>query len=238
MLSGVTMRDGEHDMLWERTLTFVGCELEPSGQSLFSAWRPMLRNLDIPLRAKAEDFGISVASSLLWQAGNWTLTGSELSRLGSFGVRMLYAMSCMKRNPNHSIGEHLRHLHRVGHEMAARFSLDLSEKALEVEHRFAGHCARLQCGSLPFAVLSLRDLIWRRQQQKDYAKLKDKWHGLHPQRFNCGRWESVFEKFFKQVARPACGDPESFGWKQVARDRVAWLASMPAFVACALRRRP
>ena len=27
------MRAGEHDVLWERTLTFVGCELEPSGHS-------------------------------------------------------------------------------------------------------------------------------------------------------------------------------------------------------------
>ena len=126
----------------------------------------------------------------------------------------------------------------MGHEMAARLSLDLREKALEVKHRFASHLARLQPGSLPFAVLSLRDLAWWRRQQKDFAKLKDKWHGLHPQRFNCWRWETVFEKFFKQVARPADSDPRNFDCKQVAQDRAAWLASRPAFVACALRRTP
>ena len=243
--NGVSMRAGEHDVLWERTLTFVGCELEPSGHSgaalahrivkangVFSAWRPILLNPNILLHARAAAFGISVVSSLLWQAGNWTWTESELSRLGSWGARKLFALSCKKRNPNHSIGEHWKQLHRVGHEMAARLSLDLREKALEVKHRFAGHLARLQPGSLPFAVLSLRD---RRRQQKDFAKLKDKWHGLHPQRFNCWRWETVFEKFFKQVARPADSDPRNFGWKQVAQDRAAWLASRPAFVACALR---
>ena len=127
-LNGVLMRAGEHDVLWERTLTFVGCELESSGHSgaalahrivkangVFSAWRPILLNPNIPLRARAEAFGgISVASSLLWQAGNWTLTESELSRLGSWGARKLFAMSCKRRNPNHSVGEHWKQLHRVG----------------------------------------------------------------------------------------------------------------------------
>ena len=169
---GVSMRAGEHDVLWERTLTFVGCELEPSGHSgaalahrivkangVFSAWRPILLNPNIPLRARAAAFGISVVSSLLWQAGNWTLTESELSRLGSWGARKLFALSCKKRNPSHSIGEHWKQLHRVGHEMAARLSLDLREKALEVKHRFAGHFARLQPGSL--LLLCSRFVTWR-----------------------------------------------------------------------------
>ena len=104
------MRAGEHDVFWERTLTFVGCELEPSGHSgaalahriakangVFSAWRPILLNPNIPLRARAAAFGISVVSSLPWQAGNWTLTESELSRLGSWGARKLFA-PCGARN--------------------------------------------------------------------------------------------------------------------------------------------
>ena len=33
VLDGVTMRAGEHDVLWVRTVTFVVCELEPSGHS-------------------------------------------------------------------------------------------------------------------------------------------------------------------------------------------------------------
>ena len=44
-------------------------------------------------------FGISAANSLLWQAGNWALTESELSRRGSWGARKFYAMSCKKRSP-------------------------------------------------------------------------------------------------------------------------------------------
>ena len=40
---------------------------------------------------------ISAANTLRWQAGNWTLTESELSRLGSWGARKFYAMSCKKR---------------------------------------------------------------------------------------------------------------------------------------------
>ena len=72
MLNGVTMRAGEHDVSWEGTLTFVWCDMEPSGHSgaafahrlgkasVFSAWRPILLNPDIPLRAQVEAFGISV----------------------------------------------------------------------------------------------------------------------------------------------------------------------------------
>ena len=72
------MRAGGHDVLWERTLTFVGCELEPSGNSsVFSAWSPILLNPYIPLCAKIPAFGVSVANSLLWQAGIWTLTEAD-----------------------------------------------------------------------------------------------------------------------------------------------------------------
>ena len=98
VLNGMLMRAGEHDVLWERTFTFVGCELEPSGHSgaalahrivkangVFSAWRPILLNPNIPLRARAEAFGISVASSLLWQAGN--RIGSCLPRRARGGTR-------------------------------------------------------------------------------------------------------------------------------------------------------
>ena len=81
-----------------------------------------------------------------------------------------------------------------GHDLAARSSMDLREKVFEVKHRFAGHLARLPKCSLLFQVLSLRDLAWWRKQQKEHARLKDKWHGV--QRFQCWRWESVFEKFF------------------------------------------
>ena len=108
---GMLMRAGEDDVLWERTFPFVGRELEPSGHSgaalahrivkangVFSAWRPILLNPNIPLRARAA-FGISVASSLLWQAGNWTLTESELSRLGSWGARKLFCHVVQEAEP-------------------------------------------------------------------------------------------------------------------------------------------
>ena len=78
VLDGVTMRAG-HDVLWERTFTSVGCELEPSGHSgaalahrlgkansVLPAWSPILLNPDIPLCAKIPAFGVSVANSLLW----------------------------------------------------------------------------------------------------------------------------------------------------------------------------
>ena len=130
---------------------------------------------------------------MLWQAGNWTLTEAELSRLSSWGAQKFYAMTSKKRNPHHSIGEHWKHMHRVGHELAARFSMDLCEKVFEVKHRFAAHFARLQQSSIPFQVLSLRDLAWWRKQQTEHAKLNDKWHGFHPQRFHCWRWESVLK---------------------------------------------
>ena len=33
VLEGVTLRVGVYDVLWERTFTLVGCEMEPSGHS-------------------------------------------------------------------------------------------------------------------------------------------------------------------------------------------------------------
>ena len=70
VLNGVTMRAGEHDVLWERTLTFVGCELEPSGHSgaalahrlgkansFFCAWSPILLNPAFFLCAKVPALG-------------------------------------------------------------------------------------------------------------------------------------------------------------------------------------
>ena len=87
-------------------------------------------------------------------------------------------------------------MHRVGHELAAIFSMDLREKTLEVKHRFAGHLVRLQQSSLPLKVLSLRDLAWWRLQQKDYAKLKDKWHGSSPSEILAVGDGSQFSKSF------------------------------------------
>ena len=116
------------------------------------------------------------------------------------GARKLYAMSGKKRNPNHSIGDQWKHLHRVEHDLAARFSLDLRDKAWEVKHRFAGHFARLQRGSLPFVVLSLVTWLGGGSNRRTFAKLKDKWHGLHPQMFNLTAgvgslfWKKVFEE--------------------------------------------
>ena len=55
--------------------------------------------------------------------------------------------------------------------------------------------------------------------------------------FIAGVWESVFEKFFEQTARSPDSDSANLGWKRIAQDRVTWLASRPAFVACALPQR-
>ena len=65
VLEGVTIRAGGHYVLWERTWTVVGCEMEPPGHSGaalahrmvranigVSAWRPMLLNPDIPFCSK------------------------------------------------------------------------------------------------------------------------------------------------------------------------------------------
>ena len=237
---------------WERTFTFVGCELEPSGHSgaelahrivkangVFSAWRPILLNPNIPLRARAEAFGISVASCLLWQAGNWILTESELSRLGSWGARKLFAMSCKRWNPNHSIGEHWKQLHRVGHEMAACFSLDLREKAFEVKHRFAGHFARLQPGSLPFAVLPLRDLaVVAAGSRRISPNLRKSGMVFTHKDSIVGAGRQFLKSFSNKLPDLLTAIPGNSAGNKLRQDRAAWLASRPAFVACALRRTP
>ena len=196
VLNGMLMRAGEHDVLWERTFTFVGCELEPSGHSggalahrivkangVFSAWRPILLNPNIPLRARAEAFGISVASSLLWQAGNWTLTESELSRFGLLGRSEAVCHVVQEAEPEPL---HWRTLETAA-PCGARNGGD-AFRWIFVKKPWKSNIASLVTlhvsNLVPslFAVLSLRDLAWWRRQQKDFAKLKDKWHGLHPQK--------------------------------------------------------
>ena len=39
--------------------------------------------------------------------------------------------------------------------------------------------------------------------------------GKNPQHFHCWRWGSVFEKFFKQAARPPDRDFANLGWKRL-----------------------
>ena len=76
-----------------------------------------------------------------------------------------------------------------------------------------------------------RDLGWWRHAQAAHAKLKDKWGGVHSQRFNVWRSETPLESFYGRVSRKPNEVVTSKGWLLRAQDRVAWKRDECAFAA-------
>ena len=176
-------------------------------------------------------FRVSVTNSVLWLAGCWTLTKSQSSKLSAWAARLLCRMVSCRRRPDETPVEHWCRRHRKGHELAELFGLDISRQCLILKHRMAGHFARLTRDSLAFNTLVARDLGWWRYAQAAHAKLKDKWGGVHSQRFNVWRWETPLESFYGRVRRKPSETPTSKGWLLRAQDRATWKRDECAFAA-------
>ena len=131
----------------ERTLTFVGCELEPSGHcgaalahrlgkanSVFAVWSPMLLNPDFSSVCQDSCVRVSVANSFLWQAGK---TEPNSQNWVQWGARKVPRPDRQETKPGTLHWRALETDASCGHDPAARSSMDLREKVFEVKHRFA-----------------------------------------------------------------------------------------------------
>ena len=228
---------------WSPSIEFVGSVFDLTGHSgksaehrqlkangVFRSWAPILTSQSLPIRERMKAFRVSVANSALWLAGCWTLTKTQSCKLGSWSARLLCRMvSCMRR-PDETPVEHWCR-HRKGHDLALSFGLDLPQQCLIQKHRLVGHFARSAQDSLAHSTLIARDLGWWRHAQAAHAKLKDKWRGVHSQRFNVWRWESPLESFYGRVSCKPSEAVTSKGWLLRAQDRVAWKKDECAFGA-------
>ena len=156
-------------------------------------------------------FRVSVASSALWLSGCWTLTKTQSSKLGSWSARLLCRMVSCRRRPDESLVDHWRRRHRTGHTLAEQFGLDLPQLCLLQKHRFAGHVATRKPDSLVHRTLTTRDLAWWRHTQVAHARLKDKWRGVHSERFNVWRWEAPLESFYGRAFQERHAEATSVG---------------------------
>ena len=129
-------------------------------------------------------------------------------------------VSC-RRKPGGLLVEHWCR-HRTGHALAEPFGLDLPQHCLLQKHRLAGHLARSAANSLAHRTLTARDLRWWRHAQAAHERLKDKWSGVHSQRFNVWRWETPQESFYVRVRREPGAAVTSKGWLLKAQNRAAW----------------
>ena len=176
---------------------------------MFRRWAPLLTNQTLPIRERMKTLRVSVANSALWLAGCRTLTKTQSSKLGSWSARLLCRMVSCRRRPDESG----------------------TLVCLLMKHRLAGHLARSARDSLAHFTLVARDLGWWRHAQSAHAKLKDKWGGVHSQRFNVWRWETPLESFYGRVCRKPNDVVTSKGWMLRAQDRVAWKRDECAFAA-------
>ena len=229
---------------WSPSIEFIGCIFDLTGHSaksgehrqlkangVFRRWALLLTNQTLPIRERMKAFRVSVANSALWLAGCWTLTKTQSSKLGSWSARLLCRMVSCRRRPDETPAEHWCRRHRKGHELAESFGLNIPQQCLLMKHRLAGHLARSARDSLAHRTLVARDLGWWCHSQAAHAKLKDKWRGVHSQRFKVWRWETPLESFYGRIRRKPNKDVTSKGWMLRAQDRVAWKRDECAFIA-------
>ena len=222
-------------MLWDRTLIFLcfACSnlqaipehrfpTDSSKQTAsFANWRLILTNPDIPLSAKFLGFTTSEVSSLIWLAGNLNISTAEFSKLSSWGARKLFVISGSLRKPTDSVGEHWQRKHCVGHALAAHFFVDLSASVF----------TSLAC---PKVLFQSTCWGWEAQKSTRLHKVNDKWHGVHPSRLNCSRWDTTYSTGFKPASRPTDSDTIECDWNCVPQKRKTWKASRDAFIEYAL----
>ena len=146
-------------------------------------------------------------------------------------------MSRKKRNPNHSVGDHWKHAAPCGARNGGTLFCWTCVKSQESQTWFCWS-PRASSTWFPPVLLCSRFVTWRGGGSNRETVPRSRTSGMAfiHEGLTAGAGSLFLNIFFKQVARQADSDPKNSGWKHVAQDRVAWLASRPAFVACALRR--
>ena len=243
-LEGEKVRVRGTEIQWERTLEFIGSMTQPCGHSgcsfrhrmkkataVFQRWKCMLCNQHLSVNQRVAAYRACVIPSATWISGCWTLTAEQAAAFSAWGARNMAQIVGHRFNPELDFAENWRRLHRVGHAAMEHFGgVNPSVEAMRCKHRLAGHFARFEDTNIVFQAMVCRNLSWWRREQADYAKLKDKFGGLHARRFAVWRWEAPFERTYGVTRQPADASQREHGWVQRAQDRGVWKAGEDAFL--------
>ena len=232
---------------WESSITFVGTVLELGGHDAralqhrlgqamkqFATWAPLLLSKWLPLPERFKAFKAAICTSVTWLSATWHLTAAQESHLRSWAARQAARVAGIARFPDEDMGQYWRRLHREGHKLLVRFDADPVQLYRTQVHRLGGHLARMPEVKVPKQALLTRPLAWWRFEQANWT---DRNSGLHPQRFNCWRWESHFEGWYGKASISA-GDASSLsvGWLQRAQNRDEWKDGEMSFARARVAR--
>lgn len=225
------LKAGPASVTWKASLIFVGVELSLLGsstlavthrmaqaQSTFSKWRPLLSCPWVSPIRRCGLLAKSVWPSFLWGAACWNPTKAIRRKISSWGARMAATTAGIKRAPEEAIGCWWRRMHRAGHKILDKLSLDPEKERRRTLHRWAGHVARMPTSSQPAQALRTRGLQWWRHAQEHHEDKK--WSGVHCRRFGCWRWEAQLGVFHGDGS--SADETANTGWLRSAQDRVGW----------------
>ena len=218
---------------WSPSITFVGTVLELGGHDAralqyrigqamkkFATWAPLLQSKWLPLEQRFKAFKAALGTSVTWLSATWLLTAAQERHLRSWAARMAARVVGIARAPDEEMGQFWRRLHREGHKLLIRYDADPVKLYRLQVHRLGGHLARMGEETIPKTAMITRPLAWWRYQQSIWT---DRHSGLHPQRFNCWRWEDHFESWYGATAIPNdTASSVDVGWLQRAQVRDLW----------------
>ena len=224
-MAGTHFKFGQDEVVWERSLTFVGTVLDLCGNDaaaidyrlaqatkVFHKWRKILQCPFATMRCRIDLTCKTVFAAFLWLSETWHPTKRQRSHMESWGARMVARVSRAQRKTDEPPNEFWRRLHRTGHAWLKTLGGGITCQRRRRLHAFAGHLARTSEGPLRVALRSRPLAWWRYHQSRGTA--------IHPSRFHVWRWEEQLSNFY--------GEAESndgtvdVGWMHRATDRARW----------------
>ena len=230
---GELLRVDAEEVTWEETLTFVGTVIDLRGSAgpaiqyrmaqankAYAKWRGILTCPWLPKAQRIKLLPKIVFLVLLWSSSTWTMTKEQQQKIASWSARMASKVARLRRPPHQEIDQWWRLLHKYGHRILSRHSIDVVKMCRTRMFSWAGHLARMDPDAPAACALRCRGMQWWRWRQQCHKHSKDKWNGPHPQIFKIFRWEEqisqTFGEGFSEDVRL------STGWLLTAQDREAW----------------
>ena len=192
-----------------------------AGFAHFYARRPQFTCRRVSLRKRILRVFSTVAKSVLWGAGGWTVSQPLLQRLETFGFTLLRRMLSLPGRPGEGFLEHMLRTPRAARQALNHASQrSLAVLALEHIHGWAGHVARLPKDAPVARALHFRCLTWWRPCQATLGSSdptnRTGWKHSTPGYKT--RWEEPLEKL-------------DAGWISRASDRDTWRSLRGRFVS-------